>query len=424
MKVLFVTSVHPSKKSGSNSYISNLISHMKKTNEIEMVWIVCEKDRIVEDNNIFDIRRFSNGIEVLEKIRPDIVFALNNKYEPINRAMSISSKFKKIPLIHFKVIEKAEEGFSDEIDPKKNSRSFQKLLNIETNSKKKKILDQISFILYKHNFLYKTRSKMGIQLIKRVKLFFEDFTSYFREKQRIYTIANLQLVNNKSWYDLFVNLGFDEKNLALTGSPYWDPIFGKIQKYNSNSLTEDRKIRVLIITSPLVEHGYGTYLERDDLLKNIFQELDKEKFEGALKIHPSSERKESYQKILDKNSLKIPIFQNEKLWDIIHEFDIIVTYGYGYPQIECAFGGIRTILLKTKWKFPELPIVKAAIKAGYFKKCQNFHEINKIVDEMMAKKVAINNEILHERENICFKFDGKSSERASKAIFDILERKN
>ena len=154
-------------------------------------------------------------------------------------------------------------------------------------------------------------------MFKNIQLFFNDVTSYFQQKQRLYKIADLQLVNNLSWYNLFINLGFDKEKLALTGSPYWDPIFKKIEKYNLNNNYNHEKIKVLIITSPIVEHGYCTYNERDILFKKIFKELNDDSIEFALKIHPSSEKRVSYEKLLKKNNLKNLIFQDKKLWDLI-----------------------------------------------------------------------------------------------------------
>ena len=425
MKILFVSTVHPSKKSGANTYVTNLIDHMTEGKEIELFWIICERNKIVtkKSEKIYDIREFSNAKDILDKIKPDVVLAINNKFDPIQCAISIASKFKKIPLVHFKVIEKEEEGeVSSNIEMQKISRNFQRLRSSNVNSKKK-IFNHVLFIMYKHNFLNNTRSKIGINIFKNIQLFFNDVTSYFQQKQRMYKIADLQLVNNLSWYNLFINLGFDKEKLALTGSPYWDPIFKKIEKYNLNNNYDHKKIRILIITSPLVEHGYGTYNERDIFFKKIFEELNNDNIEFALKIHPSSEKRDSYKKLLKNNNLKNLIIQDEKLWDIIDKYDVVLTYGYGYPQIECAFGGIRTILLKTEWEFPELDIVKSAKKAGYFLVSKDFKKIKSMIEELINKKVEINKEIIKERENLCFRFDGKSSERAKNAIFNLLDEK-
>ena len=424
LKILFVSTVHPSKKNGANSYVTTLINHMKEETKIELFWIVCEENKINKNEleRIYDIREFLSANDILDKINPDMVLAINNKFDPIQCAISLASKFKKIPLVHFKVIEKNEEIVSPHIEIQQISKCFQKLISVD-NSKKNKTFNHILFIMYKHNFLNNTRNKIGINLFKNIQLFFNDVTSYFQQKQRLYKIADLQLVNNLSWYNLFINLGFDKEKLALTGSPYWDPIFKKIEKYNLNNNYNHEKIKVLIITSPIVEHGYCTYNERDILFKKIFKELNDDSIEFALKIHPSSEKRVSYEKLLKKNNLKNLIFQDKKLWDIIENYDIILTYGYGYPQIECAIGGIRTILLKTKWEFPELDIVKSAKKAGYFLTSKDFNKIKPMIKELINKKIEINNEIIKERENLCFKFDGKSSNRAKKAIFNLLDKK-
>ena len=427
MKMLFVSSAHPEKKSGSNTYVSNLVKYMRKNSKIEFFWIVFEKSRILESKNeeekILEIREFSDGLDIIEKIEPDIILAINNRFDPLQCSISIAAKYKKIPLIHFKIIEKIEDDISSRFQMKKISTNFKRLLNEETELEKNTIRNKISFILYKHSFLNKTRKKTGTHFLKNFLLFCNDISSYFQEKQRMYVIADLQLVNNKSWYDLFKKIGFKEENLALTGSPYWDPIFEKLKKYDLEQDKFQEKIKVLIITSPLVEHGYGTYSERNSFLKEIFDELKKKEIEFALKIHPSSENKISYQEFLKRDNLKIPIFQNEKLWELINDFNVVLTYGYGYPQIECAFGGIRTILLSTKWEFPEIPIVVSAIDAGYYRKCEKINEIGSNIENLMSKKIKITEEIIQERENICYKFDGKSSERATNAILKIVQNK-
>jgi hypothetical protein len=432
MKIIFVSMVHPNKKSGANIYVKNLVSQIQKKIKIEIIWIVCEQNKIKDEQNeyekIYDIRNFDNAADLLNFIKPDFVLADNNKFNILQHAISIASKFKKIPLVHFKVIEKAEENQKNNEEvmklPKKVIQNMKKFFvdnNIDDD--KKFCFNKSKYILYRHNFLYKTRSKINIYFLKNILLYINDFSSYFWKKQRMSTIADLQLVNNKDWMKYFRGIGFNENRLVLTGSPIWDPIYEKISNRNLEKINIDgRRIKILIITSPLVEHGYGTYSERDLFLKDIFKQLKSEKIDLEIKIHPSSETKSSYQKFLENNNLKIPIFQEVKLWDIIEKYDMVITYGYGYPQIECAFGGIRTILLKTKWNFPIIPIVNASINSGYFRICENLKDIIPTIHELLNEKIEINNEILLERENLIYKFDGKAGERATIAILDLLKK--
>lgn len=416
---------HPKKKSGNNIFVKNLIVQMRKITKIELIWIVCEKNEtkneIDDCEKKFDIRNFDNAFDLLETIKPDCVLAMNSKIPPVEKAISAASKFKKIPLVHFKVIEKVEETTNNDIkNLSKTTVQNMKRLFIDG---KNMLFKKISFILYKHNFLYKTRSKIGINFVNNFLLYINDVSIYFWKKERMYTIADLQLVNNQDWMKYFKNIGFSENKLALTGSPNWDPIYEKINNCNLERIDASRRqIRILIITCPLVEHGYGTYPQRNLFLKNIFNELKSEKIDLEIKIHPSSEMKSSYQEFLEKNNLKIPIFQKEGLWDIIEKYDLVLTYGYGYPQIECAFGGIRTILLKTEWNFPIIPMVNAAINSGYFRICENLKDIIPTIHKLLNEEIEINNEILLERENLSYKFDGKAGERAAIAILDLLKK--
>jgi hypothetical protein len=432
MKILFTSPVHPAKKSGPNVYVSNIFSQIRKKSKSELIWVVYEPDKIEESSDelehVSDIRSYIDAVDLLDTIKPDCVLALNNKYESIQHSISIASKFRKIPLIHFKLIEKAEDSIvvNKKIKglPEKTVKNLKRFFSDKTVSDtgKEKFMKNGSFILYKHDFLYKTRSKIGINFFNNIQQYFDDISSYFWHKERMQTIADLQLVNNEQWKNYFKSLGFKDEKLVLTGSPYWDLIYEKIKNRNFGIIDyQNKKINILIITAPLVEHGYGNYQQRNMLLKNIFNELKKENVSFSLKIHPSSETKISYQNLLNELNLKIPIFQEEKLWDVIENYDVVLTYGYGYPQIECAYAGIRTILLKLKWDFPVIPLVKVAIKSGYFVACQNFDGIIPSLHELLNKKIELNEEIVKERENHSYKFDGKGGERAADAIMNLLK---
>ena len=432
MKILFLALAHPNKKSGANTYVKNLITNIQKNIDTHVIWIVCEPKKIQEEksenSSIYDIRDFDDAVEILKKTNPDCVFAINNKFNPTQHAISIAAKFQGIPLIHFKIIEKAEDEIQKNEEmknlPKTTIQNFKKVTNeSDTNNVESENFKRRDFIMFKHKFLYKTRSKTKLNVIENIYHFFNDVSSYFWKKERIHAIADLQLVNNKDWMNYFKKIGFNENKLALTGSPIWDPIHEKIVKRNVDKVDPNEKqIQILIITAPLVEHGYGTYDERDNFLKSIIDKLKSEDYKVDLKIHPSSESKKSYQKFLEKNQFEVSIYQNEKLWDIIEKYEVVLTYGYGYPQIECAFGGIRTILCKTKWDFPKIPIVKAAMKSGYFVTCENLENIVPIIHDLLKKEIKINEEIKIEREKLSYKFDGKAAERATTAIFQLLKK--
>lgn len=432
MKILFLALAHPNKKSGANTYVKNLLSKIQKKIDTHMIWVVCEPKKIQEEKSetysIHDIRNFENAVEIIKETNPDCVLAINNKFNPTQHAISIAAKFQNIPLIHFKVIEKAEDEIEKNQEIKNLAKTtvhkIRRFANENTlNDSDSKNLKKRDFILYKHKFLYKTRSKTKFNTIQNIYYLFNDVSSYFWKKERMYTIADLQLVNNHDWMQYFKKIGFKEDKLSLTGSPIWDPIYEKIIKIKTDKVNfNGRQIQILIITAPLVEHGYGTYNERDSFLKNIIDELILGNCKIDLKIHPSSESKKSYQEFFQKNKFEISIYQNEKLWDIIEKYDVVVTYGYGYPQIECAFGGIRTILCETRWNFPKIPIVKTAIKSGYFTMCTNFKDIIPTIQNLLNKEIKINEEMKAERENLSYKFDGKAAERATTAILDLLKK--
>ena len=67
-------------------------------------------------------------------------------------------------------------------------------------------------------------------------------------------------------------------------------------------------------------------------------------------------------------------------------------------------------------------MVNAAINSGYFRIYENLKDIIPTIHKLLNEEIEINNEILLERENLSYKFDGKAGERAAIAILDLLKK--
>ena len=411
-------------------YIENIVQNIKIKIPVELFWVVYQPDNVInqkiEQAKVLDIHDFQNAVELLEKIKPDCIIANNNSREPINYSLTIAANYLKIPLVFYYLNDQISV---DEYKPGMTySKHFMIILRnffsnrMPTDNKNKRgIMRRGRFFYYKNIFLFKTRNSIGIDRLKSTKLFINDLIWYLRYKKPVWNnYANLNLCANNSWYEFLIKNGIDSKNIAITGSPYWDRIYEKIKLKEKKQLREKEKIKVLIITSALVEHGQWTILDRKNNLTKLFSELkNDEKISFDLKIHPASEDKEFYENFLSDLKINTKIYQKEDFWDIIFEYDLVLSVGASTINTECAYGGIKMILLDVEWNFRKLALVNEAISNEFFVVCDKFEDIKKSIFSLCEKNIEINNEVIKAREDMSYKFDGKAGKRAADAIISL-----
>ncbi|NWJ29647.1 hypothetical protein HX850_01835, partial [Marine Group I thaumarchaeote] len=409
MKILVATAVIPNKKNKLIKYIENIVENIKVKIPVKIFWLVYQPEHVInqkiKDGEILDIHDFENSIELLEKIKPDCVIANNNSRDTINYSLTIAANYLKIPLVF--------SYLNDQIAVEKDksdmtySKHFMILLRnffsskIPTDSKnEKKTLRRGKFFYYKNMFLFKTRKSNGMSNLKATRLFINDLIWHIRYKKPVWNnCGNLNLCSNLSWYEFLIKNGIDSKKITITGSPYWDKIYNKIKLREKQQIQKKDKIRVLIITSPLVEHGFCTKQERENYLTRTFSELvSDEKISFALKIHPTSEDKKFYENFLFNLKINTKIYQKEDFWDIINEYDIVLSIGPSTINTECAYGGIKMILFDGGWNFRKVALVKEAISDEFFIECKKFEEIKKSIFSLYEKDIGISHEVIKARE--------------------------
>lgn len=427
MKILVPTSTHPEKNSALNIYIKNIQKNLQEIGFEECIWFVYESNKIIKkEKNIFDIHDYSNAVEVLKEIKPDCVITNNNKFDVISYAFSLGAKFQNIPLIFYKSGDFGDlDNTPNYSNIKRNFlRNFNKMLLKESNSKK----FHISFVRIKNNFLSQTKKETKSMLSENHNSIIEQYKFYLlgNIKNRFSNLADLNLVNNEKWWNTLKDSGIDESKMKLVGNPYWDNFY-QITKNRklSRKIVSNKPIKILIVTTPLVEHGHWTEKFRDKFLKNIIEILDKSnEFKISLKIHPSSETLEVYKKLINNKSDEIKIFQRQSLWSIIDDFDIILSYGYSMIHIEIALVGKRMIFIDMDEGFREMPLIESAIKSGFIEKTKKIENLPILINKLCNKPIQFSDNHKNEIERLIFKFDGNSGRRNAYAIYELLVGKN
>lgn len=428
MKILVPIPVFPDKKSIRINFINKILTELKKTENIEAVWLVYLPNKFssysFKQSKIFDIHDFRDSIDVLQKLHPDCVL-VGSHYEPIQYSLSLASKNLNIPLVSFFYYNYKTEFFDSRSKVSQLSQ-YARIISSKTmpsdTKKEGKFLRRFKFILYKFTFLRNTKQTLKIPQPPNFIFFIKNLTNYLLWKKiPINTLPDLFLLPNSSWIEPLLKLGIKEDNLSMTGNPLWDDfVFQSINHKNRNKKSE---ISILIVTDSLPQHGIWSLEKFSSFIKLLLSNLFKESnFSISFKIHPSSENKQFYENLLLNYDQKILVFQNESIWKIIHNYDIIVSFGYSTIHSEIALSGAKMILLDFNFNFPYLDFVSQGIDFGNIKICDNINSLNELITTFVNTELNINE--FQAQIKTRFNITGESSKLCSESIKNLINNQH
>ena len=104
MKILISLHTMPTIRSYKQIILNELIPILKKNIEVKIFWFIYmpEKNNQITSNNIdeviLDIHDFKNAVDVIQKIKPDIIYSSPTNNLP-DYALNLAAKYLKIPTI-------------------------------------------------------------------------------------------------------------------------------------------------------------------------------------------------------------------------------------------------------------------------------------------------------------------------------------
>ncbi len=427
MKILVSSPVLPSGKSLRILYLNELIQTLNKITNLDFFWVIYQPEKIKNslliNSKILDIHDFNDAVDCLNQIKPDCVM-VGSRSEPIQSAFSMACKKLKIPLVSFYYTNyESEKSESLNIYKKfvVNSRIVSSSSLPSDSIKQKSFLRRLRFILFKIKFFTKTKKTIFSKAYFLQELIQIGLTSYFKKESPINQFPDLHLLPDSSWIEPLQKIGIQQNKLCVTGSPFWDRLYRNSKKYNPKEINENN-ISILIITDALVEHGMWTRSKLTSLITNLLEELSKNsKFIFSFKIHPASEDKQIYQNLFQNLNINSEIYQNEDVWDILDKFDLVITFGFSTIHSELSLVGVKTIILDFDFNLPLMTYVKEGIEFGNIKICNNIHDLNNMVIDFIKNKNIPSELFISARDKFIYKFDGKSSQRCSEAILELLK---
>ena len=380
----------------------------------------------MDDQTIYCIQEFFDGVDLLKKLNPDLVLVSNRK-EIIHYSASLAAKTLGIPLVGFSGPKIDNRLFGEKFENLKieqNSTAFKKLLQNKLpgdSEEQSQFLRRGRFFLYKYRFFIKTQLAVKRNIFKIFFLLLRDFVNFgLNHTLSFNTLPDHYLLYDKLEVGRYKIHEIPMEKISVVGNPLLDDIFNKITTVKTRIKTNEQ-IKILVITDSLYEHGIWSYKERESFLKNLFGKLQEDKtILFDLKIHPTTENDAYYQRLFKELGLSAKIFQSEDLFDLINNYDIIVTYGASTTHTELSLCGKKTILIATK-HLPTFVLVDEAIAAGFIKQSYSFADLIPLIHDFHEQEINLTNEFIEQRNKYFYKFDGKSGDRAADSIIQFFE---
>jgi len=431
LRIFVIISHMPEEISVITLFLKNLTDYLKTKRKVKMVWLVSQPEKILhvsqEDSEdiILDIHDFDNAVDAMKQTKPHLVYC-EEPYEFRHYASLIAAKFLKIPVFG---------GYGAKIPieiQQKNmilnyaKRFFQNTVPTEKNGKKQ-LMRRGRYFFYKYNFLVNTQKVAGQNYKKIISDFFMFLKNFLRPNSFEMSASHVPIdkrfacdlhwVENKKLCDILIKEGYDKNTLFVTGDPKYDHTNKKIKSIK-NKKKSNEKIKVLFATTNLYEHGFWNKDKRDYFIQNIVTEITKHKDNLSLKIkiHPTNENIQEYQKIVNKIDPSIQIIQKGEFLEQLDDTDIVVTFPAGASV--CTYTTIARIPLMIcnffddKWLFLEKEIAT---------ECKDPANLMQNIEDALKINPQLSKNIEAFIEESIYKEDGLASQRFGDALINYLE---
>lgn len=420
IKILIPTHVLPSSKTVVTIFFDNFLSVLKTKFDVKLFWLVYTPDKLKifenpsNDEEILDIHNFSNAFELIEKIKPDLVYA-SPDWSFVDYAISSAATNFDIPIffmVHAKDYSVIKKQLFQNI--KTNfTRFFESSVSSNTENNNK-IAFRGRFFLFKYMFLVKTKIRLRESIFST--LF--NLWSYILSGNNHSKFApdTIQFLENEQLIQPLINLGFQKSNLIVTGNPMYDSFFQQIKK--STELNNPKKI--LFAPSTLYEHGFCSLKDQNFTTQQIVKKISEnsDKFKLLVKIHPSTSSISEYETLIHQIDPNIPIFQKGGIEDYLDDVDIVISSQTSTAEIYALLAHKKIVICN--FFDSEIDLL---VKEGIAISCSKPNMILSSLDDSIQLDTydfARNNFI----KKFMYKLDGNSSKRILDNLITILEKQN
>jgi hypothetical protein len=422
----------PDVKSYTTILFEKILPILKSKNKVHITWLIHKnekiekKGKISNDITILDIHDFDNAVQVIQKVKPNLVYVMPGLNAP-DYALALSAKYFGIPVIGGEIgIEFCRKNIKIQFLKSLITQFFQKSTSSH-NTKKPQLMGKGKFFIYKNKFLVKTQMAIKQNKLKIIKEIFWLFFMYISRSRNVRFnskfSADLHFLDGEIMMNPLLDAGFKKSSLIVTGNPIYDAIFQDIQKIKDES-KDSKKNRVLLITSNIFgfEHNW-VKIKKEHMIKKVISEIKKynenikhnKPIELSIKIHPSGESLEEYRNLIHKIDPSIRIYQKESILELLKETDVVMSTSSGTAMV-CGLLLKKPLIIHDclQLDYDELLERELVIE------CKEISNIIPSIERAISFKPPTKN-IDEFVKDVFLKLDGKSAERISDAIINLLD---
>ena len=425
IKILTILHTLPSVKSYRTLCFERILPYLRSKTDVHITWLVYQPERLKIESqidphtSILDIHDFKNAVEVVQQVKPDIIWVAPTLNLP-DYALSLAGKHMNIPVVGELVTELMKQTSKFEVGISYFKMFFESSIPTDVVDNNNKFMRRGKFFLFKYQFVLKTQLAIKMGFLKIIKSFVSDMNYHLSVNTNLYNpkfAVDLHFVETKKLIDILVKNGFERSSLVPTGIPMYDDVFERLEKITVKPKTDERK-KILLVTHAMFEHGFWTRSQRDSLVRGIVSEISKHKNEMSLtvKIHPSSELLVDYQELINPIDDTIPIHKDGDVAEFIKNSDVVIAYSgasslvYAIacqkPIIVCNFYNLENDIFQEK---------------GVVLECKNKSTIVPLIKEVIESNPVTKEKIDNFIEEFFYKLDGRASERIGDTILNLLK---
>ena len=400
LKILLVNDVCPHINNRTTIFLRNIVAVLGKKFNVKVYWLITDNygEKCKTTNPHYEIlymSDFTNALQVIEKVRPNLMYYLIG-WNITDYALMVAGNYLKIP--SFGYCEAADIEYFDANDSKLKTLSeylrqsmMRKNIDGKNNIRKSRVVNFIKKVL----FLYKTTLLIKKSQILAVREIFSFFGWLLGTKSTLgrYSRFNCDLMftERMATIDTIVKWGLKKENCVSIDNPAYDKAFEE-SKQLSEKFSE--KINVVFITSNL-SGGQGksnwSIGKHHQMIKELMVNLNKinENISITIKIHPTSEDYAEYVKIL-KPFKNVYISQIDEITDILHKSDVVIA-----PCASTA--GMIALIMKKPiiiWNYFQVS-GDILLENKIVLECENSTELHSCINNAEAFRIK-NNEKINE----------------------------
>jgi len=420
----------PHFKSLTTIAMENILSVLRKRAKVQIIWLIYKPEKLDltkqnSEEKILDIHDFKNAVEVVQKVKPDIIFSIPTQ-SLISLSLSAAGKFLDVPVVSILQILPPWQHSQKSKLVKSYLRSFfQSSVPTDSNESQKKFMKRGRFFLYRYLFLLRTQKAVKMNIKKRLE-FLIFLLKIFLTPTKHPAIPRFAVdrhwLEGQIYLKQLANLGFDRSTLAVTGAPAYDHIFQKLHSLKIYQKNGKNKKHILFAPDAFYEHGIWSKKQRDTIIQQITAKIceHKSKFSLTVKIHPSVANLSEYQSIINSIDSSIPIFKEGDILDYLVETDVVIAFSSISSAMTYALIAEKPIVICNYAPIED----DLFLKEGLAVECRNPSFIFKAIQQALVSNPVTKKKREEFIQKFLYKGDGLSSERICDDIFNLLKNKN